>query len=63
MGKIVNFNEFVIQFDSQPPRVIIELERRWCTCHCREIWVPKDEKWPYFCSKNQKLLGAGDANL
>lgn len=61
----MKFQDFVIQFEAPKPSVIIDLQRRWCTCHCREIWVPANEPWPYFCSENRKMLPAGaqDAHL
>ena len=62
---LMKFDEFVqLHFVEQPVRsTVVDLERRWCACHCREVWVPKGEPAPYFCSDNPKMLPAGNVGL
>jgi hypothetical protein len=59
----MRFEDFVLSFAEPPVRSTVEMERRWCACHCREIWVSKYETGPYFCSDNRKMLPAGEVGL
>jgi hypothetical protein len=62
----MKLEDFIVEWKpvwSQPRDHTIEMERRWCACHCREVWVPKEEPAPYFCSDNRKMLPAGNVGL
>ena len=58
----MRFEEFVIEFQQAPQETVIELNRTYCACHWKEVWVTDFEQLPYLCHR-LKELPAGKVGL